>query len=326
MTALAPAAVREPVDRGVPPGRRRGHRGGHWRGARNPRTVLTAYGLVVPGLALFALVVVYPLCRAFQISLYDWSVVPTKASTFVGFDNYLRGLRDGDFWTSLANAGVYLAITVPGQVVLGLLIAVLLDAKMPARGLFRVLFYLPVVTSWVVVALVFKYLFNTDGGFVNWVLVDVVHLADSNVAWLQSRWPGLMAVSLLGIWKGVGWAMVIFLAALTNVSQDLKEAALLDGAGAWQRFRNVALPAIRKTLLFVVVLLVIGGFNVFISVLLMTGGGPAGSTEVPLTYMYKQAFDFLDFGYAAALSFLLALVIFAVSFVQFRLFGKDGDS
>ena len=223
----------------------------------------------------------------------------------------------------MANAGVYLLVTVPGQLVIGLALAVLLDAKMPARGLFRVLFYVPVITSWVVVALVFKYLFNTDAGVVNWLLVDVLHVADANIAWLQSRWPGLMAVSILGVWKGVGWAMVIFLAALTGVRDDLKEAAALDGAGSWDRFVHVSLPAIRKTLLFVTVLLVIGGFNVFISVLLMTGGGPAGSTEVPLTYMYRQAFDFLDFGYAAALSFLLAIVIMLVSYSQFRLFGGD---
>jgi multiple sugar transport system permease protein len=290
------------------------------------KTTLTAYGFLLPGIALFCLVVIYPLCRSFQISLYDWAVVPTQASQFIGLDNYLRGLQDSQFWLSLANAGVYLVITVPGQIGLGLLIAVLLDAKMPGRGLFRVLFYLPVVTSWVVVTLVFKYLFNTDGGFINWFLVDVIHLAEHNIAWLQSRWPGLMAISALGIWKGVGWAMVIFLAALTGVSEDLKEASLLDGAGPFQRFRHVSLPAIRKTLLFVTVLLVIGGFNVFISVLLMTGGGPAGTTEVPLTYMYRQAFGFLDFGYGAALSFLLALAIFAVSFAQFRLFGRNGDN
>jgi multiple sugar transport system permease protein len=290
------------------------------------RDSLTAYVFLLPGFALFCLIVAYPLARSFQISLYDWAVVPTQASTFIGLDNYLRGLGDGQFWLSMANAGVYLAITVPGQVVIGLALAVLLDAKMPGRGLFRVLFYLPVVTSWVVVALVFTYLFNTDGGVVNWVLVDVLHVADANVAWLQSRWPGLMAVSVLGVWKGVGWAMVIFLAALTGVREDLKEAAALDGAGAWHRFRHVSLPAIRKTLLFVTVLLVIGGFNVFISILLMTGGGPAGSTEVPLTYMYRQAFDFLDFGYAAALSFLLAIVIMVVSFGQFRLFAsEEGD-
>ncbi len=287
------------------------------------RESLTAYAFLLPGFALFCLIVAYPLARSFQISLYDWAVVPTQASRFIGLDNYTRGLGDEQFWLSMANAGVYLLVTVPGQIVIGLALAVALDAKMPARGLLRVLFYLPVITSWVVVALVFKYLFNTDAGVVNWLLVEVFHVADSNIAWLQSRWPGLMAVSVLGVWKGVGWAMVIFLAALTGVREDLKEAAALDGAGAWDRFVHVSLPAIRKTLLFVTVLLVIGGFNVFISVLLMTGGGPAGSTEVPLTYMYRQAFDFLDFGYAAALSFLLAIVIMLVSYAQFRLFGGD---
>ncbi|MBY9073754.1 sugar ABC transporter permease [Nocardioides sp. WL0053] len=287
------------------------------------RESLTAYVFLLPGFALFCLIVAYPLARSFQISLYDWAVVPTQASRFIGLENYARGLADEQFWLSMANAGVYLLVTVPGQLVIGLALAVLLDAKMPARGLFRVLFYVPVITSWVVVALVFKYLFNTDAGVVNWLLVDVLHVADANIAWLQSRWPGLMAVSILGVWKGVGWAMVIFLAALTGVRDDLKEAAALDGAGAWDRFVHVSLPAIRKTLLFVTVLLVIGGFNVFISVLLMTGGGPAGSTEVPLTYMYRQAFDFLDFGYAAALSFLLAIVIMLVSYSQFRLFGGD---
>jgi multiple sugar transport system permease protein len=278
------------------------------------------YLFLLPGFALFCLVVVYPLGRSLQISFYDWSVVPTQASQFIGLDNYVRGLRDPQFWLSLANVGVYLAITVPAQVVLGLLVAVLLDAKLPARTLFRVLFYLPVVTSWVVVALLFKYLFTTDGGAINWLLHDALHLVDHNVAWLQGRWTGLLAAAILGTWKGIGWAMLIFLAALTGVSKDLKEAAALDGANAWHRFRHVSLPAIRKTLLFVVVLLIIGGFNVFISILLMTGGGPAGSTEVPLTYMYKQAFGFLDFGYAAALSFLLAIAIAFVSFVQFRLF------
>lgn len=287
------------------------------------RESLTAYAFLLPGFALFCLIVAYPLGRSFQISLYDWAVVPTQASRFIGLENYTRGLGDSQFWLSMANAGVYLLITVPGQIVIGLALAVLLDAKLPGRGLLRVLFYLPVITSWVVVALVFKYLFNTDAGVVNWLLVEVFHVADSNIAWLQSRWPGLMAVSVLGVWKGVGWAMVIFLAALTGVREDLKEAAALDGAGAWDRFVHVSLPAIRKTLLFVTVLLVIGGFNVFISVLLMTGGGPAGSTEVPLTYMYRQAFDFLDFGYAAALSFLLAIVIMLVSYAQFRLFGGD---
>jgi multiple sugar transport system permease protein len=293
------------------------------RRPRGRRFELTPYLFLLPGMALFCTIVAYPLCRSLQISFYDWAVVPTQVSRFIGFDNYVRGLQDSQFWLSLANVGVYLVITVPGQVVIGMLIAVLLDGKLPGRTLFRVLFYLPVVTSWVVVALLFKYLFTTDGGAINWLLNDTLHLVDHNIAWLQGRGTGLLAVSILGIWKGVGWAMVIFLAALSGVSTDLKEAAALDGANAWHRFLNVSLPAIRKTLLFVVVLLIIGGFNVFISVLLMTNGGPAGGTEVPLTYMYKQAFGFLDFGYASALSFLLAIAIAVVSFVQFRLFRED---
>jgi multiple sugar transport system permease protein len=284
---------------------------------------LTPYAFLLPGLALFCLIVAYPLGRALQISFYEWAVVPTQVSRFIGLDNYVRGLHDSQFWLSLANVGIYLVITVPGQVIIGMFIAVLLDGKLPVRTLFRVLFYLPVVTSWVVVALLFKYMFTTDGGAINWVLHDVLHVVDDNIAWLQGRWTGLFAVSVLGIWKGVGWAMVIFLAALSGVSSDLKEAAALDGANAWHRFLNVSFPAIRKTFLFVVVLLIIGGFNVFISVLLMTNGGPAGGTEVPLTYMYKQAFGFLDFGYASALSFLLAIAIAIVSFVQFRLFRDD---
>lgn len=287
------------------------------------RFTLTPYLFLLPGLALFCLIVAYPIARSLQISFYEWAVVPTQLSEFVGFDNYVRGLQDSQFWLGMANVGVYLVVTVPGQVIIGLFVAVLLDAKLPARALFRVLFYLPVVTSWVVVALLFKYLFTTDGGAINWVLTDLLHVADENVTWLEGRWTGLAAVSVLGIWKGIGWSMVIFLAALTGVRTDLKEAAALDGANAWHRFLNVSLPAIRKTLLFVVVLLIIGGFNVFISILLMTGGGPAGSTEVPLTYMYKQAFDYLDFGYASALSFLLAIVIAVVSYAQFRLFSDD---
>ncbi|MEN3267521.1 sugar ABC transporter permease [Pseudonocardia sp.] len=315
---MAATLTTTPRERTAPAGDRHGRP----RLRRSPAWV--PYAFLLPGFALFCVIVVYPLGRSLQISFYDWSVVPTQASRFIGLANYVRGLQDSQFWLSIANVGVYLAITVPAQVVLGLFIAVLLDAKLPGRTLFRVLFYLPVVTSWVVVALLFKYLFTTDGGAINWLLHDALHLMDHNVAWLQDRWTGLLAAAILGTWKGVGWAMLIFLAALTGVSKDLKEAAALDGANAWHRFRHVSLPSIRKTLLFVVVLLVIGGFNVFISILLMTGGGPAGSTEVPLTYMYKQAFGFLDFGYAAALSFLLAVAIALVSFVQFRLF-RDND-
>jgi multiple sugar transport system permease protein len=279
----------------------------------------TPYLFLAPGFALYALVLLYPIVRAFQISLYDWKILPGAVSDFVGLGNYSRAIHDPTFWHALGNSAVYMLATVPAQIVIGLFIAVLLDAKMPARAVFRVLYYLPVVTSWVVVSLLFSYLFSSDAGFVNWVLQEG-HVLHHNVNWLQQRWTAMAVISLLGVWKGVGWSMIIFLAALQGVSRELHEAAAIDGASAWDRFRHVSLPAVRATVVFVTIMLVIGGFNVFISVYLMTQGGPAGETEVLLTYMYRQAFDFLDFGYGSALAFMLTTVVLMLSLVQMRVF------
>src|SRR5262249_6599434 len=187
-------------------------------------------------------------------------------------------------------------VTVPAQIGLGLAAAVLLDARMPARGLFRTLYYLPVITSWVVVSLLFRYLFITDGGLINWLLHDAFHVVGHNVNWLGSRWTAMLALSILGIWKGIGWSMLIFLAALQGVPRELNEAAAVDGARAWARFRAVSIPAIWSAIAFVTVMLVIGSFSLFISVYLVTGGGPGDETQVIFTYMYRQAFSFLDFG------------------------------
>ena len=294
-------------------------------GSARRREALAAYLFLAPGFVLFALVILYPIGRAFQISLHQWAIVPGVASEYLGFANYSRAFDDPIFWRALVNTGVYMAATVPAQIVLGLAAAVLLDARMPARALFRTLYYLPVITSWVVVSLLFRYLFLTDGGLVNWTLRDGAHLIDENVSWLGGRWTALAAVSVLGIWKGIGWSMVIFLAALQAVPRELKEAAAVDGAHAWSRFRAVSLPAIRPVVAFVTILLVIGGFNVFTSVFLITGGGPGDETQVLLTYMYRQAFTFLEFGYAAAISFVLTGIVFLLSLVQLRLFRRPGQ-
>jgi multiple sugar transport system permease protein len=181
-----------------------------------------------------------------------------------------------------------------------------------------------VVSSWVVVSLLFQYLF-ADSGLVNWMLHDVTHLTSHDTSWLSGRWTGMVAISALGVWKGIGWSMMIFLAALQGVPRELLESAAVDGAGPWQRFRAVTLPAIWPAGAFVTIMLVIGGFNVFISVILMTGGGPADSTQVLLTYMYKQAFTNLDFGYGATIAVLLTLGVFLLSAIQLRLFRGDSE-
>ncbi|MCU1440364.1 MAG: Sugar transporter permease [Rhodoglobus sp.] len=290
--------------------RRRGAAAGGGR-----REALAAYAFVLPGFILYALVMLYPAVQTFLLSLRDWKITPGVDSPWVGLDNYIRAFSDPAFLDSLVNAVVYTLVTVPMQIVIGLFLAILLDSKLPGRVAFRVLFYLPVVTSWVVVSLLFRYIFSSDEGLANFVTVDLLHLASDNVSWFQERWTSFIAICALGIWKGVGWSMLIFLAALTAVPKDLHEAAAIDGAGVFKRFRYVSLPSIRSALSVVVILLVIGGFNVFISVLLITGG--TNDTQVPLTYMYDQAFQFLDFGYGSAISFSLTALVLVVSAAQY---------
>ena len=281
------------------------------------RAILAAYSFVLPGFVVYAVVILYPAIQTLLLSFRDWNIAPDKPSPWVGLDNYIRAFGDPVFIDSIVNSAAYTAFTVPLQMAIGLGLAVLLDAKLPGRVAFRVLFYLPVVTSWVVVSLLFQYIFSSGDGLANHVVVDMAGLAPENVSWFQERWTGLFAIAVLGVWKGIGWSMLIFLAALTAVPEALKEAAQLDGANAMQRFWHVSMPAIRSALSVVFILLFIGGFNVFISVLLMTGGGPGNATQVPLTYMYQQAFKFLDFGYGSAISFTLTVIVLAASALQY---------
>lgn len=302
------------------PGDRSGAASGPRRKGVARGSRLTPYLFLAPGFLLFAVTILYPIARSLQISFYDWKIFPGIPSEFVGLAQYKREFQDPIFWRSLANAGFYMAFTVPLQVVFGLLVALLLDAKIPGRALFRALFYLPVLTSWVVVSLLFKFLFATDSGFVNWVLGPGLGVTGHNIGWLDTRWPAMVTISLLGVWKGVGWSMLVFLAALQGVPAELKEAAAVDGAGAWRSFRAVTLPAIRLAVGFVTIMLAIGGFNVFTSVYVITNGGPQQSTEVLLSYMYHQAFTYIDFGYGSAIAFTLTLIVAAISFVQLRIF------
>jgi multiple sugar transport system permease protein len=287
------------------------------------RRLLPIYGLLLPGLVLYAAWAVWPLLNSFILSFTDWSL--TKPPTSVGLANYQRALGDPIFWKALSGTLGYTAVTVVGQLALGLGAALLLNRRIPGRSVLRLVYYLPVITSWVIVSLVFLYLYNGQSGALNWFLVDVVHVLDEPVAWLAEPATALWAIAVLGIWKGIGWTMVVFLAGLQSVPPELYEAAEMDGAGPVARFRHVTLPQLRPTSTFLLVVLTIGGLNAFISVFVLssaatgTVGGPLNSTEVVLTYLWKQSFAQLDLGYGAALSFLLAGVVGLVSLVELRL-------
>ncbi|MDD6202047.1 MAG: sugar ABC transporter permease [Lachnospiraceae bacterium] len=274
--------------------------------------------LLLPGLIIFSIFTIYPIIKLFVMSFFQWDFGSIINQKFIGFENYKVVLEDEYFRTAFANTLVYTLVTVPGQMIIGFLIALSLNSITKFRVGYRVLYYLPVITSWVIASLIFKYVFNTEG-LLNYFLMNVLHITGQNVHWLDSRWGGLTVAMLLGIWKGIGWNMVVFLAALQTVPADLYEAASMDGANAWKRLIHITLPGIKGTVLFALVMLTIGGFNVFTSVKMITGGNPGHQTDVILTWMYHKAFSAGEFGYSAALSFITTLVLSVLAVIQFRL-------
>ncbi|SFP65659.1 carbohydrate ABC transporter membrane protein 1, CUT1 family [Butyrivibrio proteoclasticus] len=284
----------------------------------NAKSRLQILLLLLPGLLVFGIFTVYPIIRLFWMSFFKWDFGSFLDQEFIALENYRTVLADENFRIAFTNTIVYTLITVPAQMAIGLLVAMLINSINHVKIGFRVAYYLPVITSWVIASLVFKYVFNTEG-LLNYFLANVIHVTSQNVRWLDSRWGGMTVAMLLGIWKGIGWNMVVFLAALQTVPLELYESASLDGAGSWQKFIHITLPGIRGTILFALVMLTIGGFNVYTSTKLITGGKPGHDTEVVLTWMYYKAFSNGKFGYSAALSFIIAIVLAVLAVLQFRL-------
>lgn len=292
-----------------------------------PRTLklITPYLFLLPGLTLFLLFMIYPILSGIQMSFYNWSIMPNKPSIPIGLENYIKAFKDPIVLSAFKNTVTYTLVTVPGQMILAMLAALLLNAISRGKVFFRILYYLPVVTSWVIVSLLFRYLFQSPNGLVNYYLVEVFQIIDKPIAWLRAPGTAFVPIIGLGIWKGIGWSMIIYLAALATIPKELAEAASIDGASAWHRFWKITLPLISPTVVYTLVMLLIGGFNVFISVYLITNGGPMQRTEVLLSYMYHQAFDFLDFGYGSSLSVLMGILLVFFSFLQMRFLRKPQE-
>lgn len=274
------------------------------------------YLLILPGYGLFLTWTIYPLLDAFAMSFFDWNPNPSATSAWVGLSNYSRAFADPVLYQAFGNVALYTAVTVVGQLAFGLAVALLLNHKIVARGLFRALYYVPVISSWVIVSFIFSYLFSSQGGLVNYIFGSVLHLIPADQNWLGNTRLALPTIMILGIWKGIGWNMIVFLAALQGIPQELYEAAQTDGASAWAQFRYITVPLLRPIITFLSVVLTIGGLGSFIQFYIMTGGGPLHSTETLLTYAYSNAFSTFDFGYAAALTYIFAAVIFAFAALQ----------
>ena len=291
--------------------------------ARIRNQIIPAVIFLLPGMLLFGTFFLGPLLYSFRISFYHWNFAHPDRSTWAGLGNYAAQLASPVFRRAVANTAVYTIITVSVKMVLGFIVALLLNQNLRGKTGFRVAYYLPVITSWVIVSLLFTYLFSGQSGLVNYVLNDILHIIDHDVMWLADGILALIPVILVDIWKGVGWAAVIFLAGLQNIPVDLNEAAAVDGANRWQQLRFITLPMLRPTLVFLLVVLLLGGLNAYVPFQLIThGGNPMDQTHSILTLMVRATFSRLDFGSGAAISYMLTLFVFGLSLLQLKLLRK----
>ncbi len=287
----------------------------------NRAAVRAGYAFVAPALTLITVFFFLPVLGAFALSLTDfdlYAIGDPSLVRFVGGANYRRLFADPVFWQALRNTFYFVLVGGPLSVAAALGAALLVNQRIGERWqrFFRSVYFAPVVTTLVAVAIVWRYLYHPRFGLVNWAL-GLVGIGP--IDWLGSvRWA-MPAVILLAVWKSFGYNMIILVAGLQSIPAELYEAARLDGANAWQRFRHVTLPQLAPMMLFVSVISMIGYFQLFAEPYVMTAGGPLRSTTSVALYMYEEGFRWWRMGYAAAIAFILFLVILAATLVQFRL-------
>ncbi len=260
----------------------------------------------------------YPLLFAFVLVFHRWDIVTPME--FIGLRNFARLFQDDLFFRALANTGVFLVIHIPLQIIVALFFAELLNRKLRGRSFFRTVYFLPVVVSGVVVAILFQRLFAFDTGYFNGLITS---MGGTRVPWLVSPKWAMPSIALMATWKNVGFYVILFLVGLQNIPASMYEVATIEGASTWQRWWRVTLPLLNPMLVTVVVLSTIGGFSLFVEPYLITGGGPMNSTLSSVLYIYNQAFSFNHMGYAAALGLFFALVILMVVLLQRRLVEED---
>ena len=284
------------------------------------RSGLAGWAFAAPALLIIGVFFFVPVLAAFAVSLTDfdlYALADLHNLRFVGLQNYLELLESRDFWRALGNTCYFVALGVPLSLIASLAAALLVNSRLTrCAALFRTAFFAPVVATLVAVALVWRYLLHTRYGLLNWALGGLgVHPID----WLGDPHWAMPAIVLFAVWKNFGYNMIIFVAALQAIPDDLHEAARLDGASWWQEFSRVTLPLLRPTMLLVALLTVAGYFQLFAEPYVMTEGGPLQSTMSVLYLMYEQGFKWWNLGSASAIAFLLFLIMLAVTALELRL-------
>lgn len=279
----------------------------------------SAYAFIFPAMAGLLLFTFYPMLNAVLVSFEDFNLI-NPVSSFIGFGNYKELLGDRLFLDSLVHSFHFAIVVIPVQTAAALGLAMLVQRASWVSGLFRTLYFLPVIIAIGVASTVFKLIYNQDFGLLNAFfrllgLPPVSFLSDPDVA--------MYGVMLLGMWKAVGFFMIIFLAGLNNISRDVYEAAEVDGASAVRRFFSITLPLLKRTMAFVVIITTIDAIKISGPIFILTGGGPAGSTSTATFFIVEQAFDQMRMGYATAAAMILFVIVLIISIFQMRMFKSD---
>jgi len=279
--------------------------------------------LILPWLVVLAVFWAYPLIYSGYLSLTDYRTL-TNEITFIGFDNYIRAFNDEVFWIALKNTAYFAIVTVPLTLSISFILAELINQKVTKlRSLWQAAYFLPSVTSMVVVALIFTNLYSQNG-YIN-SLLKMAGLPYSKEGFLLNQATAMNAIIAMDVWLSIGYYMVLFLAGLQTIPKELYETAKLSGATFWQSLWNISLPGIRSTIIFVLIIDLIKSFQIFIEIFIMTKGGPLYSTTTIVYYVFDQAFIKTDsMGYASAIAYILFFFLLLLSLIQIKL-GKRND-
>ena len=285
---------------------------------------LTGWAFAAPFVILFGIFLAFPILASFVLSFTSFGLKDLTnpiGATAVGLKNYVDLFSDPTFWKALFNTFYFVVVGVPLTLVFGLLIATALNRGVNRlRTFFRVGYYLPVITSIVAIAVVWRFLLNPDVGLINMLLSG---LGITGPAWLANPVFAMPSIIVMAVWRNLGFAMIVFLAGLQAIPATLYEAAAIDGAGRWQGFRYVTLPMLRPTILFMTVITTIGYLQLFEEPFVMTGGGPLNKTLSITMYMYQQGFTFFHQGFASSIAYVLFVIVAFVAFLQFKFLRSD---
>jgi multiple sugar transport system permease protein len=295
------------------------------KGAAEREDNITAWLMSAPAIILLSVFLIIPFIMAFGLSFTNQRLIPNVnvPTQFIGLTNYGRMLEDSSFVQALLNNLLFAVVVVPVQTSLSLGMALLVNQKLPGVNFFRTIYFVPVATVMVVVAVIWSLIYNSPQGLMNAFANVVTFGAVKEVAWLDNPVTAFPAIMLLSIWQGAGYQMLIFLAGLQSISIDMYEAAGIDGATPVQQFWKITLPSLRNTLIFVVVTTTIFAFQLFDQNWIMTKGGPQNSTLTLVMKMVQDGFQQQKIGFASAISVIFFLIVFSISLVQRRLLPEE---